>query len=360
MKISEEKITRLYKYAQGYLKRNLQYPSLDEIIKKAEKENIIFDTFLARKFRNSLEGISKFTPTGKTEGERQKQLFSKTKITSLGTCQFDLGFFSHQKKKYGKFALCIDILSKRVFVKKISTKEFIVLKQFFHDLFKEPGFTWVRRIYSDNEGGLSENNISTLEKTFPGKRWILIGKKFENKAFFSERYIRVFKHFCALACVANNIHINKWPSQIEFVLNKMNSKKIKGTDFAPQDINKKNFQEFVSQLFKQNPSFEFALYSIQIPLIKKSLKLLFRFEINDEVLIRKSTHIYISRDKEKFENKSVQGHFDKNFVYIIIEKQLRTGNKFIFPVYKVKQKDNNKVIDRFFRENDIRLFKFEQ
>ena len=73
--------------------------------------------------------------------------------------------------------------------------------------------------------------------------------------------------------------------------------------------------------------------------------------------MRKSIHIDIPESKEKFEKKSVSGHFDKKLnIYIVVDRQLIQGKKYVFPIYTLKQKFHHIPLDRRFKENDIREF----
>ena len=339
MSFKDDKYKKIYRYCNTYLRKHLEYPSLLEIINYAKTKSISFDAISARRFRNSLEGIYKYTPTG-IHGKLSKKLFAQTRISSLGTIQFDIGFFTQHGKQYGMFAIAIDILSRKIFVKKISKREFKYLKQFFSILISEPGFTWTRRIYSDNEGGLSPRNIRDLEASYPGIRWIRIGgKKTEVKAWFAENAIKNFKRKIALACIASKVHLSKWYTQMELVVQNINNKKIKNTNFTPNDINKKTIHNFLDELYKNNPNYELALYSIQNPLDKKQLRNIFKYNIDDEVAIRKSTHIDLPEAKEKFEKKSVAGHYDKNLnIYLVVDRKLIHGKNNVFPIYTLKQK----------------------
>ena len=334
----------------------MEYPTLLAIKKHAAKHKITLTIPEAQRFRNSLESSVKFAKAGKL-GNRSKALFIQTRISTLGCVQFDLGFFNMYRKRYGAFGIVVDILSRRVFVKKIPNKTFPALRQFFRDLFSEPGFTAVRKIYSDNEGGLSENNIKSLETEFPGKKWIQIGgKNSENKAYLAENSIRNFKRLISKACFANNLSISKWYTQIDVVLAKINSKPLKGTTFAPQDISRRNLNDFLDQLYAGNPHYEMALYSIEAPLNKKDLKKVFLYNLGDLVVLRRSIHIDISKDKEQFEKKSITGQFStKENIYVIVERRLVQGKKHVFPIYKLKAKNSSRSLNRIFKETDIRL-----
>ena len=344
----------LKKYCTNYFKANLEYPTLLSIQKYASKHKLALTISEARRFRNSLENSVKFAKSGKL-GERSKHLFIQTRISTLGCIQFDLGFF-----KKNPFAISIDILSRKVFVKKIPNKQFPTLKQYFRDLFTEPGFTAVRKIYSDNEGGLSANNIDNLESEFPGKRWILIGgKNSENKAYFAENSIRNFKREISKACYSEKLPISKWYTQIDRVVTKINSKPLKGTSFSPQDISRRNLNEFLEELYAGNPHYELALYSIETPLNKKDLNKVFLYNLGDEVVLRRSLHIDIPKDKEEFEKKSITGQFNtKEAIYVIIERRLVQGRDHVFPIYKLKPKNSRKTMNRIFKESDIRLINY--
>ena len=348
----------LKKYCTNYFKAKLEYPTLLSLQKYAAKHKLILTIPEARRFRNSLENSVKFAKAGK-QGERSQHLFIQTRISTLGSVQFDLGFINMYGKHYGAFAIAIDILSRKVFVKKIPNKQFPTLNKFFRELFSEPGFTAVRKVYSDNEGGLSERNILSLETEFPGKRWILIGgKNTEHKAYLAENAIRNFKRLISKACSAEKISLSKWYTQIDRVLSKINSKPIKGTSFAPQDISRRNLNDFLDQLYKGHPHYELALYSIQAPLNKKDLKKLFLYNLGDEVVLRRSIHIDVSKDKEEFEKKSITGQFStKEKVYVIIERRLVQGRDHVFPIYKIKAKYAKHSMNRIFKENDIRMIR---
>ena len=347
---------KLKKYCATFFKKNLEYPNLSDIQKHASKHNVTLNSFEARKFRNSLENSVKFSKSGKL-GARNNHLFIQTRISTLGSVQFDLGFFDQSGKQYGIFAICIDILSRKVFVKKIPNKKFPTLKKFFHTLFLEPGFTAVRKIYSDNEGGLSLNNIDELEQLFPGKKWIRLGgKNTEHKAYLAENTIRMFKREISKACSVENLSLAKWYTQISRVLTKINSKRLKGTQFAPQDISKRNLNLFLTQLYDGNPHYELALYSIESPVNKKTLQKLFRYNLGDSVALRRSLHIEIPKNKETFEKKSITGQFNTSGGrYEIVERRLVQGRDHVFPIYKLKIKNSNRKMSRIFKENDIRL-----
>ena len=325
--------SKLIQWSNKYLSNHLIYPSINDIKKYSLKLGYNLNKEEILKFRNSLEAITKYNKLNRSS--QRKYGYIPNNISSLGWIQADLGFIEWKRKKYGKFILAVDELSQMVHVESISNKKYETLKKFFVNLKKQPGFQYMRRVFTDQEAALlSRKNRNDLEINLPDVKFF-VSKRKANQA---ERYIRSFKLYISKILLAKQLSYTKWRDFINIVLNKMNTKMITKIGMRPIDINKKTLDILLNKLLLLKPYTRVNFYGVPLPSETIILKKLFKYNIGDKVYFSKSNNPDLKiKNLTKFETISLAGHFDKTLpVYTVNKRSLITTKKlYIIPLYNL-------------------------
>ena len=183
----------------------------------------------------------------------------------------------------------------------------------------------VRCFVSDLEPAITSRNFRKEMRDKKGIVFHFLHKK--SKSYLAECYIRWIKSALSKVCEERksvNGSYKKWVEVLPQVVASFNQRKVRGTNYVRKDIDRDNYYDFLSKVFKVKD----ATLLLNAPTIKadkifskKWSNRFFRFKLGERVLVSKRASGLYNEDSA-FPKPSVHGAFLKG-VYVITERLLK-------------------------------------
>ena len=316
------------KYFLRQLKQN-NVPSYQDLHKYIKKRKINFGNFVEtqktlQKIRNNIIDTAVYSRVKPIEA------FQTVTKDDLGLISADFGYYKKKfakiNKNYEGFFMAVSVAAQKrcgVLMKSRKTSSF---EQAMEEICLGNIFPAVTTIISDRERAIFSDNFQKKMKEKYNINIHFIHRL--NKAWSAENSIRWTKQ--DLTSVCSNKMTDKWIDILPEVIATHNRKKIKHTSYSPNDINDKNFLDFLNQKNKTNDiTMLYNTNSISFESIPKGKwrEKAFKFDIGDKVL---ATYKSLKGTKAFFKP-SVEGNYSKK-PYIIKRGFLRqTKNSELVP-----------------------------
>jgi hypothetical protein len=234
-------------------------------------------------FVNGELNIAKFSNVQKPKK------YQTISILRPGLYFIDHGEFHKELSGFNKgcsgFLVCVENLTNRLFVepcKRKGTPSWLRAIQTFIELTRN-----VRTIYSDRDAVATSPKFKDKMSTDYNIRWYFLKKG--SKSYLAERYIRFVKTKLSQALMQKKT--KNWIQFVKPLLQEYNKQKVQGTTFKRQTIDKGNFSQFLSQVFRtKEPELLFSA-SRAGPFEHESWnKQIFKFRIGQKVLLARKAN----------------------------------------------------------------------
>lgn len=258
------------------------------------------------------------------------QAFQTVTHDRLGLLSVDFAYYKKEWSSYNSgyvgFLMVNSVIANKwqtIPMKSRNTAEF---EKALEEICMTNTFPAVSTILSDRETTIFSKNFQKKMKDRYKVKFHFIHRY--NKSWSSELAIRHVKTDLSIALQSTGS--KKWINLLPEVVNNHNRKIIEGTTFTPNDVNDNNFFDFINELHDDtDATMNFATNSIDSRSIlnKKWLKQIFKFRINEKVLVSR----YSLEGRKAFEKTSVEGTFSNTPYYIKSAKLRQTKQKTLVP-----------------------------
>ena len=252
-------------------------------------------------------------------------------IPKLGLLSMDFAYYPDIKSNWKRFngghigfLMINSVIAKKqlaVPMKSRTSKEF---EKVLEKVCRGNYFPAIETILSDRETAITSPKFRKLMFEKYGIKFNFITRY--NKAWSSEAAIHVTKDRLSQALVNNG---KKWLALLEEVINTHNRTVIEGTTFTPNQINFKNFYDYLKELHDfKDVTMSFNTNSIDSRSIIQDnwIKKIFKFNHDDRVFASN----YALEGRKVFGKQSVRGTFSKTpFVIKRIKLRHTTQNKLV-------------------------------
>lgn len=153
------------------------------------------------------------------------------------------------------------------------------------------------------------------------------------QAYRPERMIRFLKERLSMALRSGAVPKNRWWTLLDGIVSDYNRKFIPGTRLRRSAVNKNNFEECLSQLYKsKDPTMLFHV-STGKSFSPRNRKRLFALEVGARVLVRADANYKLARSS--MDKRSVEGAYGRRS-YRVTEQVLRScSNYYLTPCYRL-------------------------
>ena len=303
-------------------------------VKKLNMGNILSNTELIQYVKKRKLGVSRkyiydlrdnILPTLLYKNPVKIKAYQTITVERLGLLSMDFANYFPELKSFNSgyigFLMVNSVIANKWFAVPMKSHDMEEFEKSLEEICKSDVFPAISVILSDRETTITSSKFrkKMLEK---------YGIKFQfltryNKAWSSESAIRHVKKFLSIARWSNKY--NKWIHLLPEVINSHNRKKIEGTSFSPNDINSKNFLEFLNELHdSKDITMHFNTNSIDSKSIKQKewIKRLFKFKLGQKVFASQ----YSLHGRKIFGKQSVKGTYSDT-PFLIKRAKLRQTKK---------------------------------
>jgi len=156
-----------------------------------------------------------------------------------------------------------------------------------------------------------------------------------SKAFKSEIMIKYMKRKLSMSLQSNEKGDNSWIRHIDNIVDKYNSQPVPGTAIPRSAVNKHNYLDLLTALRKSTDATALFNISTSTNLSPWLSKKLFKYKINDLVLVaRAADHTAKGQKTDGFFKRSVEGSFSST-VRRVTGLVLKDSHFFLTPTYRV-------------------------
>lgn len=261
------------------------------------------------------------------------KVYQTITVDRLGLLSMDFANYRNEWKRFNSgyigFLMVNSVIANKWHAIPMKTHDTSEFERALAEICKGGIFPVVSVILSDRETAITSRN-------FREKMYKKYGIKFQfihrlNKAWSSESAIYHVKRGLSMALRSEVTSGGKnWIKLLPEVINSHNRQKIEGTNFTPNDINSKNFFEFINELHDtKDRTMHFSTTSIDSRSIKNKqwIKKLFKFRLGEKVFASK----YSLEGRKIFGKQSIQGTYS-DIPFLIKRAKLReTKDKTLVP-----------------------------
>jgi len=201
----------------------------------------------------------------------------------------------------------------------------------------------VRLVFSDRDSvAQSEVFRDRLAKKY-GIAWKFLGK--DNKSYLAERYIGFLKRRLGMGLRARGqgSGAKRWIDLVNPICDAYNKARIPGTSYRRNNIDVRNFDNFVAELFKvKDPTVERYNCFKAGPFATKAWNdAIFKFDVGDKVSVLKTAVWKLAQRYEnmsKYAKRSTTGAFSQE-LFTVAGRQLRANRQYthMIPVYSLRE-----------------------
>lgn len=308
-------------------------------IKKINEGNILTNYELRRYAKKRNFSLSKLTisnlrndvlATAIYQKPFQIKAFQTVTHDRLGLLSVDFAYYKKDLSSYNNgyvgFLMVNSVIPNKWHAIPMKSRKTAEFERALEEICMSNTYPAVSSVLSDREGTLFSKHFQKKMKD-----------KYRVKFRFLHRYSKSWSSELAIRHVKTDLSIalqstggRKWIDLLPEVINNHNRKIIEGTSFSPNDVNDKNFFDFINELHDDtDATMNFATNSIDSRSIlsKKWLKKIFKFRLNEKVLVSR----YSLEGRKAFEKTSVKGTYSDTPYYISGAKLRQTRKKTLVP-----------------------------
>ncbi len=233
----------------------------------------------------------------------------------------DVAYIGEKRHNGGNigFLLCIEAISGTMGAIPIKRRTLASFEDAFERLIRLTQLDSIHLVLCDRETALYSKSFSRDQKKRHGLRMRYLRTR--SKAYLAERGIRTVKTILQ-ACM-ETLQSKNWVDLLPTCINKLNSRKIPGTDYAPKDINANNAFAFLRQ--RWGVTNYRSLYNTATVNAKKIgnktwLRNLFKFQLGGRVLIS----LRALGRRGPFHKSSAVGNYSRD-IYTIVDRFVTTS-----------------------------------
>ena len=295
-----------------------------ELKKYAKKRNLKLDKSTISSLRNDVLATALYQKPFKIK------VFQTVTHDRLGLLSIDFAYYkknwSSSNNGYVGFLMVNSVIANKWHAIPMKSRKTSDFENALEEVCMTNAFPAVSTILSDRE--------TTLFSHFFQKK---MRDKYQIKFRFIHRYNKSWAAELAIRHVKTDLSIalqstggKNWIDLLPEVVNNHNRKKIEGTTFSPNDVDDRNFFDFINQLHnEEDATMNFATNSIDSRSIlnKKWIRKIFKFKINQKVIASK----YSLEGRKAFDKTSVEGTYSSTPFYIKSAKLRQTRKKTLVP-----------------------------
>ena len=213
----------------------------------------------------------------------------------------------------------------------------------------ETRFPDVTRFSSDRETALRQTKWQNKMKSRFGITWNFFYVR--SKCYKAERMIRLAKTAISLMEKMLKRENKKWIDLPQKFCNYWNARRIPGTSYTPNTIDKSNYMDFLAKLLKtKDPSVVFTTSFIQASSLPPSARRkIWRYRKGQLVNIPRELDLSLTKE-EKRAKKSVYGSWSPKLYKVERLFLKRTRNNYLVPCYKLNVEQGDDIL---FYNNDL-------
>ena len=249
------------------------------------------------------------------------KIFQTITVDRLGLLSMDFAYYHPEWKKHNKgyigFLMVNSIIADKRWAIPMKSRKTDEFERAMEEVCRGNIFPAVSVVISDRETTITSRNFQKKMYKLYGIRFRFIVRY--NKAWASENAIRHTKRALSISLLSSGS--KTWVSLLNENVSNHNRKKLAGTAFSPNKINRKNFFEYINQLHdNKDTTMTFSTASIDSRSFKHKqwVKKLFKYRLGQLVFASK----YSLKGRSVFGKQSVQGTYDAT-PFIIKRAKLR-------------------------------------
>ena len=215
-------------------------------------------------------------------------------------------------------------------------------------------FPGAHTVFSDRERALTSKKFQDTMRERFGLSFVFLRGR--NKAFHSERYIRFVKTRLSVAMKLNKT--KRWSSFLKEIIDDHNARRVPGTRFRRDRIDKFNFSEFLNQRWKTSDAA--SLWAVSTidddALPPQAGPQLWKFNVGDLVYLAiKADYTFTSQEDLKmktYPKPSRTGNYKR--VYQVVDRRLKAaGKRFLTSCYVLKDPKTHRRLHGIFYESEL-------
>lgn len=308
----EEKAVVNFTRWVGRQLKKASLPTVSILLNEAKKRGL--GEKKARTVLGSFKSLQLFAVPSRID--RKKRYHRGNAFPSLGNVQVDFASFHPDWSKHNDgrvgFILGVDQLSLRLTVLSTKSKSTEDWLKMVEEIVQRHPF--LSKVITDRDAAVTNDRFRNHIRDKYNVSWEILTNR--NKAYLAELMIRHVKRLLSVYMNANNTR--RWVDFIEPLVNRHNSTTIPGTQYTPNKVDWRNYEEFTRELTK-DPNF---FSSLNVAMFKhtppEALKL-FKFNPGDVVRVDRRAHPDRAERRKQFDKPSVIGTYGAN-IYIVLER----------------------------------------
>lgn len=279
---------------------------------------------------------------------RKVKKFSSISIMRYSSLMIDYAQFFPKLAFFNKratgFILAVEISTGFLTVLPVKSKRMSEWEDAIQTVVEQTPLQRLKMVFSDRESSLLSRKF--VKRMHDKYNISLIYLKKRSKAWKAERNIRFVKR--KLTGIMKETGRKDWTNLLKGLVDHHNSQKVPGTNYRRNQVDSRNFQDFLAQKFKV-PDLSLYFNSSKIPdtafLSKAWKEKIFKFKKGARVLLRRD----IEEEKHIFEKPSVRGTYS-TIVYTVKQRFLKNtlnlhfvqgSNSIFFPLHAKKPSPYN-------------------
>ena len=304
----------------------------------------------------------KFDETSRFAREAKTKVYMAPSFLRPGTVQTDLAVYGNDAKTRwhnkgcGMFIIGVDCLSHKLGVVPVANKTSASWERALWS-FVETGFEGVTALQADRESALtSVKFIAKLKRDHGVEMYFL---KTRQGAHLAELYIKFVKTRISIAMQFNKPKDLNWTRHAASIVKEFNARKIPGTSFTRNSVDKHNYLQVLSQMQHIKDPDLLNNIGTQTRHSERVKKALWRYQEGDVVRVSRAANYQVGQKKMSFEKASVTGAWTKKR-YVVTGLVLKRDVKMsLVPVYRVSEEEasggGGKQLSSLFYERELIL-----
>ena len=298
----------------------------------------------------------KFEPTAVHSRFNKPKFFASPAFHHFGTVAIDYaempGLAGANFKRRG-FVLGCETSTQKLGACFMTRKNLAGWEKAIDDLVTH-AFPQARAILSDRERALTSRKFQDKMRERWGLAFFFL--KGRHKAFHVERYIFEIKKRLSIAMKMNGTQ--RWSRFLQAAVDDHNSKRVPGTEFRRDEIDRSNFSSFLNQRYKTKDAT--SLFSVSTldddSLPPKARRVLWRYDVGDWVYLAiKSDYTFTSKEDLKMKNflkPSRAGNYKR--VYQIVDRKLKSAGKYrLTSCYVLRDPKTRRNLQGIFYQSEL-------
>jgi hypothetical protein len=148
-----------------------------------------------------------------------------------------------------------------------------------------------------------------------------------------------------------------WTRHVPYIVRQFNSRKVPGTNFTRNSVDKHNYLQVLSQQHGIEDPDVLMTTGTSSSYSDRAKKALWKYSKGQRVLLLRASNYQIGQKKLSFEKPSVRGRFGPRAYYVTKLVMKRDRKMALVPVYELSEEAaGGKPLSGYYYENEVKPF----